>query len=60
MSGAIDVSNNNINNCIVLDFDSRSSAPSNTNALYYYKSGSNYGFRTRMEGGNWSITQSAV
>lgn len=39
-------------------FASRSSASSETNAIYYYKSGSNYGFKTRMEGGNWSIDQS--
>ena len=44
----------------VIIFASRSSTPNETNAIWYYKSGSNYGFRTRMESGNWQITQSAV
>lgn len=61
----IEIKNSGGSNILELDdeviiFASRSSAPNETNAIYYYKSGSNYGFRTRMESGNWQITQSAV
>ena len=39
-------------------FSSRSSKSSETNAIYYYNKRGDYGFKTRMEDGNWAITQS--
>ena len=61
----IEIKDSGGNNFLELDdnviiFASRSSTPNETNAIWYYKSGGNYGFRTRMESGNWQITQSAV
>ena len=44
----------------LIEFDERSSAPGSTNALYFYKNGVDYGFRTRMQSGNWQIDQTAV
>ena len=43
----------------VLVFDTRSSAPSDSWALYMYSSGG-YGLRTRMNGGNWQVDQTAI
>jgi hypothetical protein len=61
----IEIKDSGGNNLLELDdeviiFAGRSSTPSEVNAIWYYKSGANYGFRTRMESGNWQITQSAV
>jgi hypothetical protein len=61
----IEIKDSSGNNFLELDdnviiFAGRSSTPTEVNAIWYYKSGSNYGFRTRMESGNWQITKSAV
>ena len=40
-------------------FASRSTRSSETNCIYYYKSGGDYGFKTRMESGDWAVTQAA-
>lgn len=61
----IEIKDSGGNNLLELDdnviiFAGRSTTPNEVNAIWYYKSGGNYGFRTRMESGNWQITQSAV
>jgi len=50
------------NEQLVLDnqtikFRGRSTRSSDDIALYYYKKDGDYGFKTRMEGGDWAVTQ---
>lgn len=60
-SGAsISLNGNDVNDLNLLDFDERNSAPSNSNAIYFWKSGGSYGFRSRMQSGNWQFDQTAV
>lgn len=43
-----------------VNFAEHSSRPTDSDCIWYYKSGGSYGFRARMEGGNWSIDQTAI
>ena len=51
---------NNIQSIDQALFSENTSAPSSSDGIWYYKSGGSYAFRTRMEGGNWSIDQTAA
>jgi len=42
------------------NFSEHSSRPNDDDGIWYYKSGGSYGFRSRMEGGNWSFTQESI
>lgn len=59
-TGIVDANSNRIVRIEMAQFNENSSAPDGGDGIYYYKSGGNYAFRSRMEGGNWQFDQSGA
>lgn len=60
MDNTLDMNNNQIKAVEALLFQETDTRPTDSDAIWYYKSGGSYQFRTRMEGTNWSIDQTSV
>jgi len=58
--GDVDLNGNLIKEVKCIEFSEQSLRPSTNDMLYYRNSSGSYSFRTRMEGGDWSIDQTAV
>lgn len=59
-SGTLDMNGKIISAIDMALFSENTSAPSSSDGIWYYKSGGSYGFRSRMEGGNWGFDQSSI
>lgn len=56
----IEMNDNTIYEISMANFSENTSAPNNDDGIWYYKSGGNYSFRSKMEGTNWQFDQTSV
>jgi len=56
----IEMNDNTIYEISMANFNEQSSRPNDNDGIWYFKSGASYGFRSRMEGGNWSFDQTSI
>lgn len=56
----IEMNDNTIYEISMANFSENTTRPNDNDGIWYYKDGGSYGFRSRMEGGNWSFDQTSI